>query len=269
MINWWPIRASRLENPDYQRLTSAERLYLEYIISEYSLRGPFCRSDLEIAVTLGLSEDKVRRARRRVGRATNDSLRLASELHCRPLAIGIGWVMYAPGWQKGNQNFATQYVDVPIATVQKGDFFASVPRFTFDFLLALVRRKKLTHADVVVWLVLFYKYWRCRGKREDHRFFITKRELSQLSGVPNASACVEHLYKQYCFKSGGHLFEYMDQGPRLVVSEWTWNADPQEDKTSAENLKVLREEIAETVELQKQRKDMSRKKRKSQRGYLT
>jgi len=269
MINWWPVTASRLENPKYQSLTAAERLYVEYIISEYSLRGPFCRSDLEIAVTLGLSEDKVRRARRRVGRATDDILRMASEVHCRPLAAGIGWVMYVVGWQKGNQNFATRYVDVPIATVQEGDFFASIPRFSFEVLLALVRRKKLTHADVVVWLALFYKYWRCRGKREDHRFFITKRELSQLSGVPNASACVEHLHKQHCFKGGDHLFEYMDQGPRLVVSEWKWCADPQEDKTNAEHLKVFREEVAKAVELQKQFKDMPRKKREPQRGYLT
>ena len=71
MINWWPVTTSRLEDPDYQHLTPAERLYLEYIIGEYSLRGPFTESDLEIAVTLDLSEDKVRRARRRVGRATD------------------------------------------------------------------------------------------------------------------------------------------------------------------------------------------------------
>ena len=269
MINWWPVTASRLENPDYQHLTPAERLYLEYIISEYSLRGPFTESDLEIAVTLGLSEDKVRRARRRVGRATDYILKMASVVYGRPLATGLGWIVYSPGWRSGTQNLATKYVDVSMATVPKGDFFASVPRFTFESLLALVRRKQLTHADVVVWLVLSYMYWRCRGKREDHRFFITKRELSQLSGVPNASACVEHLHKQYCFKGGDHLFEYMDQGPRLVVSEWAWSADPQEDKTNAEHLKVFREEIAKAVELQKQRKDMARKKRKPQRGYLT
>ena len=269
MINWWPVTASRLEDPRYRSLTTTERLYLEYIISEYSLRGPFCRSDLEIAVTLGLSEDKVRRARRRVGRATDYILKVASEVHCRPLATGFGWVVYMPGWRSGTQNLATKYVDVPMATVPKGDFFASVPRYTFEVLLALVRGKKLIHADVVVWLVLSYMYWRCRGKREDHCFFITKRELSQLSGVPNASACVEHLHKQYCFKGGDHLFEYMDQGPRLVVSEWTWCTDPRKDKTSTECLKAFHDEIAKAVELQKQRKDMSRKKRKPQRSYLT
>lgn len=184
MINWWPITASRLENPDYQRLTPAERLYLEYIISEYSLRGPFTESDLEIAVTLGLSEDKVRRARRRVGRATDYILKMASVVYGRSLATGLGWIVYSPGWRSGTQNLATKYVDAPIATVPKGDFFASVPRYTFEVLLALVRGKKLIHADVIVWLVLSYMYWRCRGKREDHCFFITKRELSQLSEYP-------------------------------------------------------------------------------------
>ena len=268
MINWWPITTSRLEDSDYQHLTPAERLCLEYIISEYSLRGPFTESDLQIAVTLGLSEDKVRRARRRVGRATDYILKVASVVYRRPLATGLGWIVYSPGWRSGTQNLATKYVDVPMATVPKGDFFASVPRYTFEVLLALIRGKKLTHADVVVWLVLSYKYWRCRGKREDHGFFITKRELSQLSGVPNASACVEHLHKQYCFKGGDHLFEYVDQGPRLVVSEWTWCADPRKDKTSTECLKAFHDEIAGTVKLQKQRRDRVRENHKPQRGYL-
>jgi len=64
MKDWWPIIASHLDDPRDQSLTTAERACLESMISAFSQHGLF----LEIAVTLGLSEDKVRRIRRWVGR---------------------------------------------------------------------------------------------------------------------------------------------------------------------------------------------------------
>lgn len=252
MINWWPVAGSRLESPRYESLTTTERLYMEHIVSEYSLRGPFYRSDLEIAVTLGVSEDKVRRARRRVGRPTDCALEVASVVHRRPLATGFGWVVYAPGWRSYNQNLATQYVDMPIATVWTGDFFASVHRYSFETRLSHVREKLLTHADVVVWLVLSYKYWKCRGKREDHRFFAMKRELSRLSGIANAPSCVEHLHKQFTFKGSYHLFEYSDQYQRLVFSDWISCADLTENEEAAHAQDTRRRAIAQQVLAKKQ-----------------
>lgn len=247
MTNWWPITTSRLEDPRYQALTTAEHLYLEYTISEFSLRGSFFESDLEVAVTLGLSEDKIRRTRRRVGRPSENALRIASGFKSQESCAGFGWVVYTPGFISGRRHLATRYLNVPILKAPKGEFFACIHRHTFLALLARVRAKKLTHADVVVWLVLAYKYWRCRGKRENHSFFITKRELVALSGIANAPARVDHLYKSFQFSSGHHLFEYSDQGQSLVFSQWALCADPSEDEGSARALESWRQEIAGRV----------------------
>jgi hypothetical protein len=247
MTNWWPLSTSRLEDPRYQSLTAAERLYLEYLISTFSLRGSSYESDLEIATTLGLSEDKIRRARRRVGRPSKQALTIASRSGGHELRAGFGWVIYTPGLIAGGRNLATRYLNVPILKVPKGEYFAPVHRFTFEALLAQVRSKQLTHADVVVWLVLAYKYSRCKGKRKDHTFFITKKELVRLSGVANAPTCVGHLYGGLQFTSGHHLFEYSDQGQRLLFSKWALCADPSEHEGSANALESWRQEIAGRV----------------------
>jgi hypothetical protein len=247
MVNWWPVTASRLEDPRYQSLTPADRLYVEYTISSFSQRGSYFESDLEVAVTLGLSEDKIRRARRRVGRPSKQALTIASRSGGHELGAGFGWVIYTPGFISGGRQLATRYLNVPILKVPKRGFFACVHRFTFEALLAQVRMKRLTHADIVVWLVLSYKYWRCTGKREDHSFFITKRELVRLSGIANAPARVNHLYRSLQFASGGHLFEYSDEGQRLVFSRWVSCADPSENGSSARILESWRQEIAGRV----------------------
>jgi hypothetical protein len=254
MTNWWPMTASRLADPAYQSLTTAERLYLEYVISSYSLRGSFYQSDLEIAVTLGLSEDKVRRARRKVGRPTMSACVRAASLSGKELSAGLGWIVYGPGWKDRTTNMATQYIDVPIAKVERGDFFASVPRHTFEVLLSMVRRKVLTHADIAVWLVLAYKYWRCRGKREDQRFFITKKELIQLSGIANASTCIPHLYRHFSFAGGEHLFEYSDRYHRFEFSKWSTCTDPSENDQAANVQQALRDDISRRAAEDKQLK---------------
>jgi len=147
---------------------------------------------------------------------------------------------------------ATHYVDVPISKARKGDFFASVHRYTFETLLWAVRRGLLTHADVAMWLVLSYKYWRCRGKTEDHHFFITKRELIRLSGIANAPSCVRHLYEVVVFSDGKHLFEWLDWSQRLAFSQWTWSSDPSKNEPTARLQETRRRELAEQVLAQKQ-----------------
>jgi hypothetical protein len=266
MINWWPITASRLEDPKYQALTPADRLYVEYTISSFSQRGSYFESDQEVAVTLGLSEDKIRRTRRRVGRPSKQALTIASRSGGHTLGAGFGWVIYTPGLIAGGRNLATRYVNVPILKVPKGEYFAPVHRFTFEALLAQVRSRQLTHADVVVWLVLAYKHSRCRGKREYHSFFITKRELVTLSGIANAPACVNHLYGGFLFTSGHHLFEYSDQGQRLVFSMWALCADPSKDEGSARLLESWRQDIARRVREKKLFTDQAQRYRTSNRS---
>lgn len=266
MKNWWPITTSRLEDPKYQSLTPADRLFLEYTISSFSQRGSYFESDQEVAVTLGLSEDKIRRARRRVGRPSEDALRNPSRFKGQRLCAGFGWIIYTPGSISGRRHLATRYLNVPILKVPKGQYFACIHRFTLLTLLAEIRKRRLTHADVVVWLVLAYKYWRCRGKRENHSFFITKRELVALSGIANAPARVDHLQKSFQFSSGHHLFEYSDEGQRLVFSQWALCAQPTEDQGSARLLESWRQEIAERVHDKRLVADMKEKARVATRS---
>ena len=245
MKNWFQLTASRMENVTYQKLSPATRLYLEYVVSRFSQRGASYQSDIEIAVTLGMSVDKVRQARRKVG-TEPDSVRLLTQRRRgEEVPGGYGWIVYEHGWKRGAQSQATKYVDVPIATVKKGDYYASIPRFTFETLLFYVRAKRITPADVVVWLVLAYKFWRCRGNVEDHPFFITKKELVLLSGVVSAAASVQRLYETFTFNDGSHLFEYTDEGQRFTFEKWATCAE------SAEHQKLWYSQIAAQVSQKK------------------
>jgi hypothetical protein len=266
MTNWWSLSTSRLEDPRYQALTAAERLYLEYTISSFSQHGSYFESDQEVAVTVGLSEDKIRRARRKVGRPSQDALRNPSRFKGQQLCAGFGWVIYTPGFISGHRHLATRYLNVPILKVPKGQYFACVHRFTFLTLLAEIRMRRLTHTDVVVWLALAYKYWRCRGKRENHSFFITKRELVALSGIANAPARVDHLHKSFQFSSGHHLFEYSDEGQRLVFTQWALCADPSKNESSAGILESWRREVAVRVHDKRLVADMKEKNRIARRS---
>ena len=247
MINWWPITRSRLEDPKYQALTPRERLYVEYIISRYSHQGPFYQSDLEVAITLSMSEIEVRCTRRKVGAPTDNARKQAARGHSAELKSGLGWIIYVPGWEQGSKRLATQYIDVPIAAVKKGDYFSPVHRFAFEELLACLRKKQLTHADMIVWLALSYKHEQCRGAKEDQSFFITKQELAQLSGVTSATVSVQNLYEKLFFPDGRHLFKYSDEHQRLVFSEWVWLTDPSEDENNARIQKEILREIAAAV----------------------
>ena len=246
MKNWFPLTASRMENVTCQKLTATERLYLEYVVSRFSQRGASYQSDLEIAVTLGMSEVKVRQARRKVGTEPESVRLLAQRRRGVECPGGYGWIVYKHGWQHGAHGLATQYLDVPIAERKKGDWFASIPRYTFEALLAMVRDKQLTHADVVVWLVLAYKFWRCRGNVEDHPFFITKKELVLLSGVVSAAASVQRLYEAY--NAGGqHLFGFSDLYQRFEFEKWVWFANPDDCKGNAELQQKARQQVAVQV----------------------
>lgn len=247
MINWYAITSTRLEHPEYQALTTAERLYTEYIISEYSLRGPFYKSDLEVAMTLGLSVDKVRHARRWVGKPTKNAVDKTAKCAGKDLSTGLGWVIYEPGWKRGHEALATRYIDVPVATWPEGAFFASVPRFTFESLLHEVRLKTLKHQDVVVWLVLSYLFWRFRGAKKNHDFFVMKDELRSLCGVAAAEASVQRLHDIWAFTDGSHLFEYTDQHRRMDFTKWVWLADPSEDENARQIHEQHRADIAQRV----------------------
>lgn len=229
MINWFPLPRGLMENPIFIFCTPAEKLLLLHIASEVNLRGPHYRADLEEAVILGLSEDKVRRARREFMR--------------------MGWITAEPGFRASGRHLATRYYGVPGAARTDGDFYAPLHRFTFECLLSHIRSKRLTHADVVTYVYL--TYFKARTGRDDDWFFITKNELRDLTGLPSASLCVDHLYRAFTFSGGSHLFEVRDEYHRFVFSKWATFADPSENETNAKNAQRYREEIAEEVKARK------------------
>lgn len=226
MINWFPLPRHLMESPTFILLTPLEKLYLLHVASEINLRGPFYQADLEVAVTLGASEDKIRRVRRQL--------------------VRIGWVMAQSGFQSRGRNLATRYLDVPVGKLADGDFFAPLHRFALQSLLDRVRHKLLSHADLVVYVYLCYFRHRVQGDRSD--FFITKQELRDLTGLAAATGCVEHLYRDFIFAGGSHLFEYSDEYHRLRFLSWAGFADPSEDEANAKRAQTLRQEIADRVQ---------------------
>ena len=225
MINWFPLPRSLMENPIFVMCTPIEKLYLLNVASEVNLRGPFYKADLEIAVTLRASEDKIRRTRREF--------------------MGLGWVTAQPGFRSRGRHLATRYFSVPGAARTDGDFYAPFHRFTFEGLLNHLRYAAVTHADVVTYVYLTY----IRGKTgHNDSFFISKHELRELTGLPSATLCVANLHKGFAFTGGTHLFEFRDEYHRLVFFNWVTFADPSEDETNAKNAERYRQEIAASVQ---------------------
>ena len=226
MINWFPLPRSLMESPIFIMQTPLEKLYLLYVASEMNLRGPFYKADLEIAVTMGASEDKLRRIRR-------EDMRL-------------GWVLAEPGFRSAGRHLATRYKGVPGARREDGDFYAPLHRFTFEALLHYLRQKRLTHADLVTYVYL--TYFKVRTRRDDDWFFISKNQLRELTGIPSATVCVDHLYTGFTFTGGSHLIEYRDESHRLVFSKWSAFADPSANENNAKNAEHYRTEVAAAVQ---------------------
>lgn len=225
MINWFPLPRNLMENRSFIQQTPVEKLYLFYIASEMNLHGPFYKSDLEIAVTLCVSTDKVRRIRRE--------------------DMGLGWVKARPGFQSGGRNLATSYLDVPGASRQDSDFFAPFHRYTFEALLHKVREYMLSHADLVTYVYLTYFKARCGC--DDDSFFISKKELRELTGIPSAVASVDSLSKYSTYSNGAHLFQYTDEYHRLTFGQWARFTDPSESKNNAANARSYRQDIRQAA----------------------
>ena len=226
MINWFPLPRSLMESPTFIMNTPVEKLYLLYVASELNLRGPFYKADLEVAVTLRVSEDKIRRARREYMR--------------------LGWLSAQPGFRSKGRHLATRYFATPGAQRKDDDFYAPLHRFTFEALLHSMRLRRLTHADVVTYVYL--TYLKTRNRPDDHWFFVSKRELRDLTGIAGATLCAAHLHDSWTFTGGSHLFEFDDEYYRLTFAKWAICADPSKEKIAAENAQHYHAEIAAAIE---------------------
>lgn len=235
MGNWFPVHAELLECSEFQSLSKSEKLFYVLLVSEYNrarVEHPaLIRPDIWFAAALSLSVVKVRQARRKLAR--------------------LGLIEYKPGQITRRGGVATKYLAVKYATVQSdaGRFFAQVQRFSFEALLHIYRGHWLNLDDVLVWVVLCFTYWRCRGKQEDKRFYISKRELRRLSGASNPAGSIVRLYHAHTFKGGTHLFEYTDRYHKLTFRDWLLWAEPDgkggNDKLAKDIQAGLQQRIAE------------------------
>jgi hypothetical protein len=240
---WFPISEEWVRATG--SLTTHERLFSLWTISEANRefsqgRSEFYCSDLEVGVTLGMSEDKVRRARRKFQ--------------------AEGWLEVVPGFRANGRNLATTYKAVRWATPPKEGFFAPMHRHAFGSVLSRLRQGGFTHADILTYVILVYlrRRYDPDGTGE---FFVTKQELREVTGIFQAPQSVERLNAGFEFSSGEALFDFTDQHHRLRFHGWSSFADPAEHEGSARNAERWREEIAEGVSGMK-----SKVKRKRKRG---
>lgn len=241
-MSWFPLFRDMMEGEGFKALTPTGKLYTWFLISEYNLRGgEFYKSDLEVAETLGTSEKTVRRTRKAL--------------------CDLGWLRYIPGRRnKAGQGLATRYLDVKWAFCgeDEGDQqqekyqFSQMHRYAYEAMLACVRRKTFEPGDVVVYVYL--DYWRqIKGGKDV--FFITKRKLSDLTGLKDVSQRVKRLYERFQFSSGDHLFNYTGY-QTLTFTNWATFADP--DTVNGQGNRKLAEERRQEIKERVARKKRAR-----------
>jgi hypothetical protein len=223
----WLVFREQLESMAYRGLTSAEKVYLDYVVASFSEREkPFYASDARVAATIGLSTSKVRSARRKIGWSTRGRQILVSWPFFRVSVErpqGKGVFVFTPGWKVGGKSFPTKYVAiVPPSDISDPRKFAQISVDTFQRLLGEVRAGKLSHADVVVWVILAYFhdiYKQEQQEQEEQPFAVKKADISRLAQVTGISTHVMRLQQQVADERGS-LFQVADQGERFRISQW-------------------------------------------------
>jgi hypothetical protein len=238
--SWFPFFASLIDDPDFKRLSPAEKVLLIYLISEFNLNGPFYKADFDVAITLGMSESKVRQARRKLQ--------------------GLGWIEVKPGFLSKGKKLATSYQRVNWSkppSKKRGErlgFFAVIHRFTFEALLEGVRDKRLTHREIVVFICLCYWQWRHRMKNEEGEFSISKRDLRLITGLPNAVECVWRLQEKLTHSDGEvdqGLFEVEHDHYNLYFYGWNDYSDPGESEDNRRWYMDLQKKVREEIQCAK------------------
>jgi hypothetical protein len=238
MGGWFPLSIGFMDDPEFRLLSPTEKPYFWHLVSEFNLRGEFYQSDLEIAVTLATSEKTIRRGRSKL--------------------IEMGLIKAIPGTiTSRNQSLATRYPFIRYAKFDEEGFFAQMPRYTFNTMLHYLRKGRLQSGDVVVYVCLFYWFWRNRGEHLNRdRFFITKQGLQSLTNLKDAPTSVLRIYEAIVFSSGNHLFNYQDKHHRFIFRDWKWFADPDKDEQNRGIAEIYIEEIKELVAREKQNRQL-------------
>lgn len=250
-MSWFPLPMSLMEGEQFRALSPIGKVYLWLLMGDFNRRGgTFYRSDLEIAVTLNVSEKSIRRARKAL-----------SEL---------GWIKVKPGFLNGRgQRLATTYLDVTwsrTSALKKGEFFSQMHYHTFHMMLNRLREETFKPVDLVVYVFLTYWRWKCQGRwHDENKFYITKSELRRLTNFWDAPKKVEKLHENFQFSSGKHLFEFGGYD-RLIITDWNTVADPEKSESSRRKAEQWIDDIKLVVDVQKIFPTTKAKRRKERKG---
>lgn len=226
-MSWFPLAEELMEDAIFRALGPLDKLYYWALISKANqYGGKFYWSDLEAAATLGCSLSTVRGARRKYTK--------------------LGWISTIPGFRdKRGRTLATQYQEVKWAQVEGVSWYAQMHRHTFDMMLNRLWHKVFQPGDLVVYIYL--SYWQCRCQvsyEESGDFFITRRQLRELTGLEDAPLRVARLYNNFTYNGGAHLFEYSGY-QKLKFTKWATAADPEKDENNRQHAERYLREIKE------------------------
>lgn len=191
---WFPLRSDMMDGVEWAALTVAERaLFLTMLRDANQRGGSWYKADMEYAVEVKLSEDKVRRARRKFQ------------------ALGI--VDVVPGFRSRGKAVATTYKAVKwskVPTKRDKVFFAHMGRYFWDVLLERARNSRFSHADIITMVGLIYLHARRPRRLKDESLVanIAKSEIRRVTGLDNVQERIENLYNGFTYNGGGHLFDY-------------------------------------------------------------
>lgn len=236
-MSWFPLARDLMEGEVFRRWTPAERLFYWRLMDEANERGcPFYRSDIWLSVELGIAERTIRKARRK--------------------ARDAGWLVVIPGRQDARgRGLATQYVEVRWATVERGQSFSRMNRWAFRLIVDLCGRRVIAPADVVVYVTLAYWLGKYRDYYDEERgFFISKRDLRELTGLADAPGRVRRLYEAFTYSDGAHLFEFKDTWQQITITKWATPKPPWDDEANATFWENRLKRIEELVEIERDRR---------------
>ena len=222
MAGFFPIVSEQVNDTLFRELTVIEKAYYWLLASEFNrfaFQGNLCLSDKWFASALGVSESKIRKSRREFKKN--------------------GWIEYLPGRLIGQLKHSTEYSSVRWAFPPEkgaGFQFCRMHRHAFNMLLNYVLHKKLTLGAVVVYVYL--SYWRetksngYEAFSKGDEYFISKRQLCEITGLPKAADAISELYQSFQFSGGAHLFEFKDQWTKFSFTKWAGFCDPEDDETA-------------------------------------
>jgi hypothetical protein len=201
-MSWFPLPKEQVEDSKFAELSPAAKLYYWLLQSEYNWgnrNGQLSRGDSWFAAALNLSLPMIRTVRRKFKEN--------------------GWIGYTPGFKlsANKAGIATSYNNVCWSNPPEQGQFARIDRHTFNMMLNQIRLKNLKIAEVLVWLYLYY--W-SSVTQHNGKWFITKRELSDLTSVPKAARSVKTLYDRFKYSGGAHLFKYEEEYQKFIFTEW-------------------------------------------------